>query len=152
MTARVRLVTWFLAGMAVAGVPSTGAAQDPMADMGAINAVLANLRQAYVRADAVALAALMAQDVQGFGSLGTVNGLAEFAKAAPALLEGVRDVRVLGRQDVTMSGNLAYVAFVNEVQRTGRPGAENVRQRWTVVLQRRDDRWQIVHYHVSPLP
>jgi ketosteroid isomerase-like protein len=92
----------------------------------------------------------MAPDVVGYGSVYDANGLAEFKARAAAPLSTVRAARLVGRQDVTMSGNLAFVAFMTDVDREG--SAQAVRQRWTLVLQKRDARWVIAHYHLSPDP
>jgi ketosteroid isomerase-like protein len=134
-------------------VPAFGSAQGgPAADMGAINSALAELVKAYQERNAPAIAALMANEVQAFGSTFNATGLEEWrTKAAPALAP-VRGARVAGRQDVTMSGNLAYVAFVTDVQRESSTGVVTEQARWTVVFQKSNNRWLVVHYHLSPNP
>lgn len=48
-----------------------------------------------------------------------------------------------------IDGDASWAAFRYELSANTSSGAVNVEGRGTIVLQRRDDRWQVVHLHTS---
>jgi uncharacterized protein (TIGR02246 family) len=120
--------------------------------MAAINTALANAIAAYARRDLAGVAALMTPDVRAFGSSYTANGLEEFTREAAPALAAVRGVRTLTKQDVTMSGNVAWVAFTTDTERDTGTGVQTNRVRWSIVFERRNNQWRIAHFHLSPDP
>ena len=48
-----------------------------------------------------------------------------------------------------IDGDASWAAFRYELSANTSSGAVNVEGRGTIVLQRRDDRWQVVHLHMS---
>jgi ketosteroid isomerase-like protein len=96
----------------------------------------------------------MATDVRAFGSVFTATGVDEFKKKAAPVLATVRGARPASKQDIAMSGNIAYVAFLVDTDRQLAAGApvQTARIRWTVVFERRNSRWVVTHFHLSPEP
>lgn len=129
-------------------------AQSAMTDIAAINKTLADLMAAYTQRDMDGVARLMADDVKAFGSNYTASGVAEFRRKAAPALAMVRGVRPASKQDVAMSGNIAYVAFLVDTDRqtTADAAVMTAKIRWTVVFERRSNRWVVTHFHLSPDP
>lgn len=143
-----------LAAALVVTLTATAWSQSAMADMAAVNRSLADLMRAYTQRDMDAIAALMASDVRAFGSNFTATGVEEFRRKGAPALAMVRGARPVSKQDVAMSGNIAYVAFLVDTDRQVPPQAQpaTTRMRWTVVFERRNSRWVITHFHLSPEP
>ena len=143
-----------LLAIAVLICPAIGSAQlgGPAADMGAINNLLAELLRNYQERNVAGMSGLMATELQAYGSTFNATSLQDWRNKVSNTLTSVRGVRVVGKQDVTMSGNLAYVAFLTDVQREAPAGVTTGRARWSVVFQKSNNRWVVVHYHVSPDP
>ncbi len=118
-----------LAGMLLFANTSFAQPPGPAKDMGEINAVLQDLLKAYTAADLEAITRLMANEVVAYGSVFNANGLDELRTRGGAALRGVRRADVVTKPDVTMSGNLAYVAYVAEVERSVDAGVQKARLR-----------------------
>jgi ketosteroid isomerase-like protein len=129
-------------------------AQSAMADMAAVNKTLADLLSAYTKRDMNAVAAVMAPDVKAFGSSFSADGIDEFRRKGAPALSMVRGARPASKQDVAMSGNIAYVAFLVDTDRQSAANAPTTttRMRWTIVFERRSSRWVVTHFHLSPEP
>jgi ketosteroid isomerase-like protein len=145
--ARLVLVVWMASG-------GSAAAQSAMADMAAVNKALADLMGAYARRDMNAIAQLMASDVVAFGSNYTAAGVEDFRRKGAPALAMVRGARPASKQDVAMSGNIAYVAFLVDTDRQppGGGAITSTRVRWTLIFERRNSRWVITHFHLSTDP
>lgn len=133
-------------------MPGTAQVSGPTADIAAINTALADLLRAYEQGNLAGITAVMANELQAFGSTFNAVSLDEFRTKAADTLRGIRGVKPASQQDVTMSGNLAYVGFFTDVQREAPGGVVMARSRWTVVFQKMNNRWVVVHYHLSPDP
>jgi ketosteroid isomerase-like protein len=122
--------------------------------MAAVNKTLADLLAGYTARDMDAIVRVMASDVRAFGSSFTATGVDEFRRKGAPALAMVRGARPAGKQDVAMSGNIAYVAFLVDTERQMSAGAApvTVRVRWTVIFERRNSKWVVTHFHLSNDP
>lgn len=120
--------------------------------MAAINGVLIQLNRGYVTKDVAVLMSTMADDVQAYGSAFNISNLADFKTASEKVLATIIDARPASKQDVTLSGNLAYVNFLMDVQMKTDQGPRTGRTRWTVVFRKQNNKWAVTHFHVSRDP
>ena len=95
---------------------------------------------------------VMHDDVQGFGSSFNAANLAELKQHSDRVLSTIISAKLAGKQDVTLSGNLAYVNYVMDVEMKTDQGPRPGRTRWTVIFRKMNNRWAVTHFHVSRDP
>jgi uncharacterized protein (TIGR02246 family) len=152
MMTRSRAIAALAVAAALCAGTVRGQGSVPAADMAAINTTLASAMDAYARRDLAGVAALMTPDVRAFGSSYTANGLEEFRRKAAPVIAAIRGVRTVTKQDVTMSGNVAWVAFTTDTDRDAGTSVQTSRVRWSIVFERRNNQWRIAHFHLSTDP
>jgi ketosteroid isomerase-like protein len=94
----------------------------------------------------------MHDDVQGFGSSFNAANLAELREHSDRVLATIISAKLASKQDVTLSGNLAYVNYVMDVQMKTDQGPRAGRTRWTVIFRKMNNKWAVTHFHVSRDP
>jgi ketosteroid isomerase-like protein len=122
------------------------------ADIAAVNQTLAELMDAYNRRDMAGITRLMAPDLVAYGSIYNAVGPDDLRVKSAGALAPVRGARTATKQDITMSGNVAWVAFMLDTDKQTGAEVSTTRARWTVVFEKRSNRWMIAHFHVSPDP
>ncbi len=136
------LISWLVPAVAAAQRPD-----DPERE--AVRQVIVRLGEFFQAEDVDAAEALFPE--RGIHILtddGTTHAWAEYRDLY--LLDELKEIEGLGythtRVEPTVRGNVSWVSFRREFSASGVPPFEG---RGTAVLEKLDDRWMIVHMHLS---
>lgn len=147
---RVSMKVVLLVGLVVpAALPAQQAAPDP--ERAAVAAVITGFAEKVQANDLAALDSIFpARGVHILVDTATTHGWAEyrdrFLKPEMARYPGLRYAHTA--VEAVVRGNVAWVAFRRQLS-SGAQGATPVPGRGTAVLEKRDNRWIIVHLHMS---